>query len=195
MKTYDFYVNIFHLFANTVINHHFYQTLTISQAGGILDKSPRSSGLARSPNGGAPSPLFGQHGGSPHQQQNGNGTAITATTATATTTNSLTPVAAVALQQQQQEPEQQTVVPAPDYELEYRRIENKAQRDYYKQVFTKERPRYLELYRAVDLVSERFKHLESQMRQLEQGSLAWKVRARIKCFLYRVTPDDSPMDI
>jgi len=162
-------------------------------AGGILDKSPRkspSSGLTRSPNGGgAPSPLFGQHGGSPHAgshlQQNGNGTAIATTT-----TTPLTPPAAVAQQQQepqQQEPQQQEPqqheqqqqqepqqAVLPDYQLEYRRVESKVQRDFYKQVFTKERPKYLELYRAVDKVSERFKGLEMQMRQLEHGSPAWK---------------------
>ena len=141
------------------------------QAGGILDKSPRSSsGLTRSPpngvggGGGAPSPLSGQHGnvgGSPHGHGN-NGTAIATTTA-------------AAARQQQLQPVENAVVQA-DYELEYRRIESKAQRDYYKQVFTRERPRYLELYQAVDKVSERFKHLEMQMRQLEHGSPAWKVR-------------------
>lgn len=76
-------------------------------------------------------------------------------------------------QQQQQEPQQAVL---PDYQLEYRRVESKVQRDFYKQVFTKERPKYLELYRAVDKVSERFKGLEMQMRQLEHGSPAWKVR-------------------
>ena len=90
--------------------------------------------LTRSPNGGVPSPLLGQHGGSP----NGNGTAA----AVARQQQPVPPVQPVQQQQQQQQP--------ADYELEYRRIESRQQRNYYKQVFTTERPRYLELYHAAN---------------------------------------------
>ena len=115
--------------------------------------------LTRSPNGGggAPSPLLlGQHGGSP----NGNGMARQQPP--------VQPVVAVQQQQQQQQP-------VADYELEYRRIESRQQRNYYKQVFTTERPRYLELYHAANQVVERFNQLEVQLGQLERGTPAWKV--------------------
>ena len=141
------------------------------QTGGILDKSPRSaSGLTRSPNG-APSPLFGQHGGngsgSPHGSVGGGGGG-----------NAMPPtMTAEDARQQQLQPVENVVIQA-DYELEYREPETKAQRDYLKSVFKQEHQRYLEMHKTVSRVSEGFFRLENQMHQYEQGSLAWKVREK-----------------
>ena len=139
------------------------------QTGGILDKSPRSaSGLTRSPNG-APSPLFGQHGGgsgSPHGSVvvvGGGGNAMPAT------------MTVEDARQQQLQPVENVVIQA-DYELEYREPETKAQRDFLKSVFKQEHQRYLEMHQTVSRVSEGFVRLENQMHQFEHGSLAWKVR-------------------
>ena len=141
------------------------------QTGGILDKSPRSaSGLTRSPNG-APSPLFGQHGGngsgSPHGSVGGNGGG-----------NAMPPtMTAEDARQQQLQPVENVVIQA-DYELEYREPETKAQRDYLKGVFKQEHQRYLEMHKEVSRVSEGFVRLENQMHREPHGSLAWKVRER-----------------
>ena len=142
------------------------------QTGGILDKSPRStSGLTRSPKG-APSPLFGQHGGngSPHGSGGGGGSGGNAMPVAATMT-------AEDARQQQLQPVENVVIQA-DYEMEYREPETKAQRDFLKSVFKQEHQRYLEMHKTVSRVCDGFVRLENQMHQLEHGSLAWKVRKK-----------------
>ena len=144
----------------------------------IADKSPGrpqgGGGLLpiRSPRSGA-SPLFGHspRGGPQQQQQQHH---ISSTNGSAAPSGT----AAVAADRVRR-PSAESHVQLPDYELQFRTIENKDQRNYYKAVFTKERPRYLELYGAVNKVSQVFTDMESQMRQLPSGSTPWKVsRAR-----------------